>query len=44
MKKHTIELVKYVLEHLDDKQFEVKVPSIIAQKALKPINKMLEYS
>ncbi|MEJ2294777.1 MAG: quinolinate synthase NadA [Candidatus Lokiarchaeota archaeon] len=44
MKKHTIELVKYVLEHLDDKQFEVKIPSVIAKKALKPINKMLEYS
>jgi quinolinate synthase len=44
MKKHTIELVKHVLEHLDDKQFEVKVPSIIAKKALKPINKMLEFS
>ncbi len=44
MKKHTIELVKYVLEHLDDKQFEVKVPPSIAKKALKPIEKMLKYS
>ncbi|TFF69125.1 MAG: quinolinate synthase NadA [Promethearchaeota archaeon] len=44
MKKHTIELVKYVLEHLDNKQFEVKVPPTIAKKALNPINKMLEYS
>jgi quinolinate synthase len=44
MKKNTIELMKYVLEHLDDKMFEVKVPSDIANKALKPIEKMLEYS
>ena len=44
MKKHTIELIKYVLEHLDNKLFEVKVPPMIAKKALKPINRMLEYS
>jgi quinolinate synthase len=44
MKKNTIELMKYVLENLDDKMFEVKVPSEIANKAINPIEKMLEYS
>jgi len=44
MKKHTIELIKYVLENLDDKNFEVKVPEEIAKKALKPIEKMLKLS
>ncbi|MHA1932059.1 MAG: quinolinate synthase NadA [Promethearchaeota archaeon] len=44
MKKNTIELMKYVLENLDDKMFEIKVPSEIAKKALNPIEKMLEYS
>ena len=44
MKKNTIELMRYILEHLDDPMFEVKVPPEIAKKALKPIEKMLEYS
>ena len=44
MKKNTLELMKYVLENLDDKMFLVKVPSEIAKKALKPIEKMLDYS
>ena len=44
MKKNTIELMKYVLENLDDKMFLVKVPSGIAKRALEPINKMLDYS
>ena len=44
MKKNTIELMKYVLENLDDKSFEVKVPDYIAKRAVNPINKMLEYS
>ena len=44
MKKHTLELIKYVLENLEDKTFEVKVPREIALKALKPIEKMLELS
>ncbi|MFX1274435.1 MAG: quinolinate synthase NadA [Promethearchaeota archaeon] len=44
MKKNTIELMKYVLENLDDKSFEVKVPREIAEKALVPIEKMLQYS
>ena len=44
MKKNTIELMRYVLDHLDDEMFEVKVPSEIAKRALKPIEKMLEYS
>ena len=44
MKKNTIELMRYVLDHLDDPMFEVKVPSEIAKKALEPIEKMLEYS
>ena len=44
MKKHNLELIKYLLENLDDKAFEVKVPSEIADRAIKPIEKMLEYS
>ena len=44
MKKHTLELIKYVLENLEDKTFEVKVPREIALNALKPIEKMLELS
>ena len=44
MKKHNLELIKYLLENLDDKAFEVKVPLEIAKKALIPINRMLEYS
>ena len=44
MKKNTVELMKYVLENLDDESFEVKVPSEIAKKALNPIEKMLQYS
>ncbi len=44
MKKHNLELIKYLLENLDDKAFEVKVPPEIANKAIKPIEKMLEFS
>jgi len=44
MKKNTLELTKYVLENLDDKTFEIKVPPEIAKKAIIPINKMLEIS
>lgn len=44
MKKNTIELIKYLLENLTETQFEVKVPTKIAKKALIPLNKMLEYS
>ncbi|MHA2288740.1 MAG: quinolinate synthase NadA [Promethearchaeota archaeon] len=44
MKKNTIELMKYVLENLDDETFEVKVLPNIAKKAVKPIQKMLDYS
>lgn len=44
MKKHNLELIKYLLENLDDKAHEVKVPPEIAKRALKPIEKMLEYS
>ncbi len=44
MKKNSLELMKYVLENLDDKMHHVKVPSDIAERALKPIKKMLEYS
>jgi quinolinate synthase len=44
MKKNTLELMKYVLENLDDKAFEVRVPPNIAERALKPIQKMLDYS
>ncbi|UCC18404.1 MAG: quinolinate synthase NadA [Promethearchaeota archaeon] len=42
MKKHNLELIKYILENLDDKAFEVKVPPEIARRALKPIEKMLD--
>ena len=44
MKKHNLELVKYLLENLDDKAFEVKVPPEIAKRAIKPIEKMLDFS
>ncbi|MFX0020551.1 MAG: quinolinate synthase NadA [Promethearchaeota archaeon] len=41
MKKHNLELIKYLLENLDDKFHEVKVPLEIAKKAIQPIEKML---
>ncbi|MFW9867068.1 MAG: quinolinate synthase NadA [Candidatus Thorarchaeota archaeon] len=44
MKKHNLDLIKYLLENLDDKTFEVKVPANIAKRALEPIEKMLDYS
>ena len=44
MKKHTVELVKYALEHLNETQLEVKVPPLIAKKALVPIERMLNFS
>jgi len=44
MKKHNLELIKYILENLDDQAFEVKVPPNIAKRAIKPIKKMLDYS
>ena len=44
MKKHNLELIKYILENLDDNAFEVKVPTEIANRALKPIEKMLDFS
>jgi len=44
MKKHNLELIKYILENPNDENFEVKVPSDIAEKALIPIEKMLDYS
>ena len=44
MKKHNLELIKYILENLDDKSYEIKVPKAIAKRALIPINKMLDYS
>ena len=44
MKKHNLELVKYVLEHPDDRNFEIKVPDEIRKRAINPINRMLEYS
>ncbi|MFX0082274.1 MAG: quinolinate synthase NadA [Candidatus Hodarchaeota archaeon] len=44
MKKHNLELIKYILENLNDNKFEVKVPPNIAKRAIKPIEKMLEYS
>ena len=44
MKKHNLELIKYLLENLVDKNFEIKVSKQIAEKALIPINRMLDYS
>ena len=44
MKKHNLELIKQILENLDNKAFEVKVPPEIAKRALKPVEKMLDYS
>ncbi len=44
MKKHNLELIKYILENSDDSTFEIKVPPKIAQRAIKPIEKMLDYS
>ncbi|MFW9946713.1 MAG: quinolinate synthase NadA [Candidatus Odinarchaeota archaeon] len=44
MKKHNLELIKYLLENLDDKFHEVKIPTEIAKKAIQPIEKMLLYS
>lgn len=44
MKKNSLELMKYVLENLDDKTFEVQVSPTIAERAIKPIEKMLDYS
>jgi quinolinate synthase len=44
MKKHNLELIKYLLEHPEDTNFEIKVPSEIAKRAYEPIQKMLDYS
>lgn len=44
MKKNTLDLTKYVLENLDAKEFQIQVPPDIAKKAIKPIEKMLQYS
>lgn len=44
MKKNSLQSIKDILEHLDDKPNEIKVPSNIAKKALIPIERMLEYS
>ncbi|MCJ7648247.1 MAG: quinolinate synthase NadA [Candidatus Lokiarchaeota archaeon] len=44
MKKHTLELIKHVLENLDDPMFEVKVLPKIAKKAIFPLEKMLQIS
>jgi len=44
MKKNTLESIFDILNNLDDEEYEVRVPSEIAEKALKPIEKMLRYS
>ena len=44
MKKHNLELIKYLLENPEDKNHEVKVPTEIAKRALIPIEKMLSIS
>ena len=44
MKKNTLESIFDILNNLDDEEYEVRVPSEIAEKALRPIEKMLRYS
>jgi len=44
MKKHNLEFIKYLLENPDNENFEIKVPKDIAERALTPIKRMLEYS
>lgn len=44
MKKRNLELIKYILENLDDKRFEINVLKDIAKKVLIGTKKMLEYS
>ncbi len=44
MKKHNLELIKYLLENPEDKNFEIKVAPDIAKRAYKPIQKMLDFS
>lgn len=44
MKKNSLEAIKDIFNHLHDETYEVKVPQTIAEKAIKPINKMLKYS
>ncbi|MEJ2249062.1 MAG: quinolinate synthase NadA [Candidatus Lokiarchaeota archaeon] len=44
MKKNSLERIYDMLYNLDDEEYEVKVPSDIAEKALLPIEKMLKYS
>lgn len=44
MKKHNLELIKYLLEDPDNEDFEIKVPKAIAERAFEPIKRMLEYS
>ena len=43
-KKHNLELIKYLLENPEDKNFEIKVAPDIAKRAYKPIQKMLDFS
>lgn len=44
MKKNTPELMKHVLENLDDKYFEINIPKDIMKGALLSLEKMLDYS
>jgi quinolinate synthase len=44
MKKNSLESIYDILYNLDSTEYEVKVPSEIAEKALIPIEKMLNYS
>lgn len=44
MKKNELSQIEYLLNNLDDETHEVKVPPLIAEQAIKPINKMLNYS
>jgi len=44
MKKHNLELIKYLVKKPDDKNFDIKVAPDIAKRAYKPIQKMLDFS
>jgi quinolinate synthase len=48
MKKNKLETIKHILQNIEDGkdvgEFEVRVPQDIAERALTPIDKMLQYS
>lgn len=44
MKMNSLDTIKNILLNLEDSSLEVRVPENIAKRAIKPINRMLEYS